>query len=115
MNDCHPLCYRTKPHDGPCSGLEDAPMKYTDVTMLNALLLLPREKLKERGPFQAMYDSLMLGKVVNLTKKQRKWVEGVFLAHQLDKKPMPSRKAPTVDKRKAVLDFGPLPKKPPGR
>ena len=90
-------------------------LKFTDVAMLNALLLLPREKLQERRPFQAMYDNLVLGKIVNLTKKQRAWVEGVFLAHQLDKAPPPKRKAPTVDKRKAVLDFGPLPLKPPGR
>ena len=45
----------------------------------------------------------------------RAWVETVFFDHKLDKKPLPKRKAPTVEKAKAVLDFGVLPKKPPGR
>jgi hypothetical protein len=87
----------------------------TDLQMLRALLSLPAEKLKERRAFQAMYDDLTNGKYVSLSKKQRKWVHDVFLGHRLDSKPIAVQNVPTKDKRKVKLDFGPLPKKPPGR
>jgi len=88
----------------------------TDLGMLRQLLSLPPDRvLKERRPFQAMYDGLMNGKIIGLSKKQRKWVHDAFLGHRLDSKPVPLKKIAVKDKVQKPLDFGPLPKKPPGR
>jgi len=89
----------------------------TDTQMLRGLLALPPTVLAggEKRAFQAMYDDLVNGKIVNLSKKQRAWVEGAYLKHKLDKQPATTKIIPTKDKQKAVLNLGPLPKKPPGR
>lgn len=63
-----------------------------------------------------MYDDLSNGKVVNLSKKQRAWLEMVFHKHDLHRKPLPRlKRIQTKDKGVGVLDLGPLPLKPPGR
>ena len=90
--------------------------------MLRALLTLAPLKLSggEKRAFQAMYDDLSNGRMIELSKKQRLWVEAAFLKHKLENKELPAREVAKVkvrDKRKpdGLLDFGPLPKKPPGR
>jgi hypothetical protein len=89
----------------------------TDNQILRGLLTLPEGKLSgsERRAFQAMYDDLVNGKFIKLSRKQREWAEAVFLKHDLQMKPLPARVPPTKDKRKVDLNFGPLPLKPPGR
>jgi hypothetical protein len=87
----------------------------TDLHMLRMLLSLPPERLKERKPFQAMFDNLSNGKAISLSKKQRKWVLDVFLGHQLDSKPIAVKNIAVRDKGPPVLNFGILPKRPPGK
>jgi hypothetical protein len=59
-----------------------------------------------------MYDSLVVGGVIGLSKKQRAWVTQVFAEHKLENVPIP-RKVATLDKG-VMVNVGPLPKKPPG-
>ena len=93
--------------------------RYTDLQMLSALLRLQSPLPKGRRAFQGMYDDLHNGKIVRLSKKQRFWVEQTFFQHKLDRRELPPKpdKPPVRDKRpqqEVILDFGPLPKKPPG-
>jgi hypothetical protein len=92
-----------------------APANLTDLQVLRILLSLPHETLKERRPFQAMYEDLATGRQVKLTKKQRAWVDQIYFKHELDRRSVPLKKMTIRDKAKPILDFGPLPKKPPGR
>jgi hypothetical protein len=89
----------------------------TDSQTLRALLTLPPGKLSksEQRAFQAMYDDLVNGKMVQLSRKQKEWAEEVFLKNDLQGKPLPAKLPPIKDKRKVDLNFGPLPKLPPGR
>jgi hypothetical protein len=94
--------------------------KPTDLQMLSCLLRLRAPEPKGRRAFQAMYDDLINGKIIRLSKKQRAWVEELFFHHKLDRRELPPKpdKPPIKDKRpqqEVILDFGPLPKKPPGR
>ncbi len=96
--------------------------KRTGLHMVRGLLALPPLKLSrsEKRAFQNMYDDLINGRIIDLSKKQRAWVEGVYVKHKLDRKlvELPARvEVRRKDKRKpdGLLDFGPLPKKPPGR
>lgn len=91
----------------------------TDLQMLRAILVLSAKRLKpaEKRAFQGMYDDLQNGVIIHLSKKQRAWVKSVYQDHDLHMKPLPPKKPPTKDKRGGrapILDFGPLPKKPPG-
>ena len=77
-------------------------MAHTDLKLLQILLSLPMGKLSgpEKRAFQAMYDNLVNGKVVNLTKKQRWWLEDVYRKHDLHKKPLPRlKRIATKDKK----------------
>ena len=87
----------------------------TDLQVLRLVLSLPHEALKERRVFQSMYENLATGRQIKLSKKQRVWVDGVFYTHKLDQRNIPLKKMVIRDKGKKPLDFGPLPKKPPGR
>lgn len=94
-------------------------MKLTDLSILKILLSLPAGKLSNRNIFQSMYDNLAIGKIISLSKKQRAWVERVYKEHKLDKKPLAAafrQKVVVQDKGpEKILDFGPLPMKPPGK
>jgi len=78
---------------------------------------MPPGRLTNRPVFQAMYDSLATGKAISLSKKQRAWAEGVYKENKLDKRSFPlKQKVEVKDKGPSkILDFGPLPMKPPGR
>jgi len=96
--------------------------KRSGLQMIRALLTLSPLKLSrsEKRAFQAMYDDLINGKIIELSKKQRAWVEALFLKHKLENKELPAREVVKVKRRDpgkkdGLLDFGPLPKKPPGR
>ena len=91
------------------------PSSLTDLQVLRLLLSLPHEALKERRPFQGMYEDLATGRQVKLTKKQRAWVDQIYFKHELDRRSIPLKKMVIRDKSKKILDFGVLPKKPPGR
>jgi hypothetical protein len=88
----------------------------TDLQMLRQLLSLPQGRLNsgEQRAFHGMYDDLITGKIIGLSKKQRLWVQETFLGHRLDSKPVPLKKIRPRDKVRKPIDFGPLPKKPPG-
>lgn len=88
----------------------------TDLTMLRQLLSLPQGRLKpgEARAFLGMYEDLSNGKLVGLTKKQRLWAHETFLGHRLDSQPVPLKKIKVRGRVQKPLDFGPLPKKPPG-
>ena len=93
--------------------------RYTDLQMLSALLRLQAPLPKGRRAFQGMYDDLHNGKIVRLSQKQRFWVEQMFFQYKLDRRELPPKPSvpPIRDKRPSqepILDFGPLPKKPPG-
>jgi len=94
-------------------------VKLTDLQLLRILLSMPPGKLKNRSAFQAMYDSLATGEIVSLFPKQRAWAERVYKENNLDKRPLTFRqKVEVQDKNKGsgkILDFGPLPMKPPGK
>ena len=94
-------------------------MDLTDLKLLRILLSLPLGKLSdnERRAFQAMFDDLSNGRIVNLTKKQRSWLLDLYQKHELHRKPLPRlKKIKVKDKMsKSKLDFGPLPLKPPGK
>jgi predicted protein tyrosine phosphatase len=94
-------------------------MNHTDTKLLQILLSLPSERLSssEKRAFQAMFDDLSNGKIVGLSKKQKAWANEVYVKNDLHKKPLPRLKKITVKDKSAVkvLDFGPLPMKPPGR
>lgn len=96
--------------------------KRTGLHMIRALLALPPLKLSksEKRAFQNMYDDLINGKIIDLSKKQRAWAETVYVKNKLDQKlvELPPRvpvKRRDPGKKDGLLDFGPLPKKPPGR
>jgi hypothetical protein len=74
--------------------------------------MLSREATREI--FLGMYEDLSNGKLVGLTKKQRKWVHESFIGHRLDKAPVALKKIKVRGRVDKPLDFGPLPKKPPG-
>lgn len=88
----------------------------TDLTMLRQLLSLPDGRLKtgEKRAFLHMYEDMVTGKLVGLTKRQRAWVNEVFVDHKLDKNPVALKKIKVRGRVDKPLDFGPLPKKPPG-
>ncbi len=97
--------------------------KRTSLHLIRALLTLPPLKLShsEKRAFQNMYDDLVNGKIIDLSKRQRAWVEGVYVKHKLDRKLVelparepPKRRDPGSANTKKLLDFGPIPK-PPGR
>jgi hypothetical protein len=93
-------------------------MTHSDTKLLQILLNLPPGKLSvsERKAFQAMYDDLVNGKYISLSRKQRSWAEQIYMKHELHRNPLPKlKRVETKDKQKAVLDLGPLPLKPPGR
>ena len=55
----------------------------TDRATLNALLVSGKLSTSERKAFQAMYDDIVGGKVISLTKKQRLWADSVYEKHNL--------------------------------
>lgn len=90
-------------------------MTFTDLQMLRALLALPSGQLKQRQAFQAMYDSLVVGGQIGLSKKQRLWVSQVFAQHKLEDKPIPKTVKTLDPGKKDIGLIKTLPKKPPGR
>lgn len=94
-------------------------MAHTDTKLLQILLSLPGGKLSgsEKRAFQAMYDDLVNGKCIKLSKKQRGWAEEVYRKNDLHKTPLPRLKKIAVKDKagKSLLDLGPLPLKPPGK
>jgi len=60
--------------------------KKTDLQVLRALLSLPDGKLstREKQIFQAMYDNVATGMVIQLSKKQRLWTDSVYDRFDLD-------------------------------
>ncbi len=74
----------------------------TDLGMLKALEAV-KEKLASTTStaFRRMREDLEGGKVVGLSIKQRKWVEQIYLEHDLDKREGKPRPAPPKAKKVA--------------
>ena len=66
---------------------------------------MPTGKLSasEQRAFQSMYDTLMAGRVIRLSMRQRAWADEIYKKHDLDKE----RKHPA--KRVTVKDRALLP------
>jgi hypothetical protein len=60
--------------------------KMSDLQVLRSILGMPDGKLApgEKRAFQAMYDNVAAGMVIQLSKKQRLWADSVFDKHKLD-------------------------------
>ena len=93
--------------------------KKTDLEVVRALLGLPLEKLtaSERSAFQEMYDKLATGHILNLSMKQRAWVNTAYDKHDLDKERMAPRPVTIKDRSLIGKDLlGPVKGlTPPGR
>lgn len=90
----------------------------TDRATLNALLTSGKLTGGELSAFQQMYDDLMGGKIIGLSKKQRLWADSVYEKYKLGEIRAQVRK----EARARVHQAPPvypwetnLPKKPPGR
>jgi len=64
----------------------------TDRATLNALLVSTKLSTSERKAFQQMFDDLVGGKVISLSKKQRLWADSVYEHHNLSEVRAAARK-----------------------
>lgn len=85
-------------------------MTHTDIKLLQILLSLPSGKLSssERRAFHAMYDDLVNGKYIGLSRKQRAWAEQVYLKYELHKTPIRIKKIETKDKNMGPFGLSPI-------
>lgn len=75
--------------------------KKTDLQVLRAVLGLPDGKIppSERKSFRGMYDQLVAGMMISLSKKQRAWVDAVYAKHDLDRERPPVTPLPPSGKK----------------
>lgn len=68
--------------------------------MLRAILSLPAGKLNisEKKSFQGMYDQLVAGMMIGLSKKQRAWADSVYASYDLDRERPAARPVAVLDK-----------------
>ena len=94
------------------------PPQRTDKATLNGLLLSGKLSPDQQRAFQNMYDDLMNGKIVNLSKKQRLWADTLWQQHKVGDMVFNRRKEARVllkENAPLALDTMPKPLKPPGR
>jgi predicted porin len=79
--------------------------KKSDLQVLRALLALPDGKLgaSEKRAFQHMYDNVATGQVIQLSKKQRLWVDGAYDKLDLDNPNTAPAAKPVAVKDKQLL------------
>lgn len=88
----------------------------TDKQMLTSILNVEKLTPGEKRAFQAMYDDLMNGKIIGLSKMQRLWAGQLYAKYNLDKVRGPNKPVAVKDKGAPLaLDTMPKPLKPPGR
>ncbi len=64
----------------------------TDRVVLNALLTCGKLSRGEHSAFQAMYDDVVSGRVINLSKKQRLWADSVYDKYKIGEMKSEKRK-----------------------
>jgi hypothetical protein len=79
--------------------------KKTDLQVLRALLSMPDGKLSagEKRAFQAMYDNVASGMIIQLSKKQRLWTDSVYDRFDLDNPKTAPGVKPVAVKDKQLL------------
>lgn len=90
----------------------------SDKATLNALLTCGRLTSSEQTAFQQMYDDLMGGKIIELSKKQRLWADSVYEKYKVGDIRATVRKearARVQKPEKYPWETMPRPLKPPGR
>jgi hypothetical protein len=90
----------------------------TDRATLEGLLTCGKLTRGEQTAFQQMYDDLMGGKIIGLTKNQRLWADTVYEKNKVGDMRVESRKkarARLNAEKTTFLDRMPKPLKPPGR
>jgi hypothetical protein len=90
----------------------------TDRATLSALLTCGKLTSSERTAFQQMYDDIMGGRVIDLSKKQRLWADSLFEKYKLYEERAATRAAARTRIRteeKHGFETMPRPLKPPGR
>ncbi len=88
----------------------------SDRATLNALLTCGELTGSEKQAFQAMYDDLLNGKIVGLSRKQRIWADAVYEKNKLGELRAQARKEARVKEKASqtsLLDTLPKPLKPP--
>lgn len=91
-----------------------------DRVTLNALLTSDKLTSGEKVAFQQMFDDIMNGRLIELSKKQRLWADSLYEKYKLGEARAQSRKQARVLVRSEATLFDPLnnpnrPLKPPGR
>lgn len=90
----------------------------TDKATLNALLTCGKLTSGEQTAFQHMFDDLMGGKIIELSKKQRLWADSVYEKYKVGEIRSLVRKearARIQKPEKFAWEVGPKPLKPPGK
>jgi len=90
----------------------------TDRATLNALLTSNKLTRSEQVAFQQMFDDLVGGKIIELSKKQRLWADSVYEKHKLGEVRAAARKEARARVRtedRLPFENMPKPLKPPGR
>ncbi len=100
--------------------MQKARVKRTDLQILSTLLEdanKARLGAPDRKAFDSMRERLLTGKQINLSAKQREWVERRYFDLDLDRKDPTDNPTPEKVTGLALTDsaMGPMVVKPPGR